>query len=392
MRLFYLSDSALPSPEANSVQVMRMAQAFARTGTDLTLVARRGRGFAGTRSVFADYGVERVFRLLRLPCVAFPGMKRAYGLAAGLLARMGKADLAYCRCLHSAFYAAVLGTPTFYEVHTLPPAGGPADTRWLPRLLAQPQCRGVIAITERLRDDAVTRYRVPARRILVAPDGADNPSDNLVPALPPTDRLRVGFTGQLYPGKGMEVILPLAQACPWAEFHVVGGRELELENWRRSAVSLSNLKFHGFVKPAAVASFLTSFDVVLLPNQRYVLSCGGDDIGRWTSPLKLFEYMAAGKAILASDLPVLREVLEPEVNAILCEPDNLRAWIEGLERLHRDLNLRTSIGQTARRDFRAAYSWDARARLLLDHARISAAQKTLPTEPLDCYEPMRPHL
>jgi len=392
MRLFYLSDSTLPSTDANAVQVMRMAQAFSLSGASVTLVARRGGGSSPAQSLFKDYGVKPLFCLHRLPYFRLRGMNRAYGFSAAFLARTRRADAAYCRCLQSARGAARFRLPVFYELHSLPAVGSRADRQWLPALLAHPQCRGLIAITELLRDDLRARYDVPAERIIVAADGADGPPPGIQPALAGTNRLRVGFTGQLYPGKGMEIILPLARACAWADFHVVGGREPDLRSWRDRAAGLTNLTFHGYVKPAAVAGFLASFDVLLLPNQREVLSCGGSDIGRWTSPLKLFEYMAAGKAILASDLPVLREVLEPEVNAILCDPSNLGAWIDALRRLRDDSKLRACFGTAAAHDFRASYSWTSRAHLLLHQMRIwlgERAPTALQSKLLRRYEPMR---
>lgn len=88
------------------------------------------------------------------------------------------------------------------------------------------------------------------------------------------------------------------------------------------------------------------------------------DIARWTSPLKLFEYMAAGLPIVSSDLPVLRDVLKPEVNALLCEPDQPKQWCEQLKRLWRH-PAAEQLGRRARQDFETRYSWRARARGIL---------------------------
>jgi len=83
------------------------------------------------------------------------------------------------------------------------------------------------------------------------------------------------------------------------------------------------------------------------------------------SPLKMFEYMAAGKPIIASDLPVLREVLAHEHNALLVPPQNLEAWLAAVRRLQDDEQLRQELGRTASREQASLYSWDARARTVL---------------------------
>ncbi len=84
------------------------------------------------------------------------------------------------------------------------------------------------------------------------------------------------------------------------------------------------------------------------------------------SPLKMFEYMAAGKPIISSDLPVLREVLEDGRNAILVPADDLAAWESAIHRLSGDPDLGLRLGEAARRDLHERYTWDARAGRVLD--------------------------
>jgi glycosyltransferase involved in cell wall biosynthesis len=82
------------------------------------------------------------------------------------------------------------------------------------------------------------------------------------------------------------------------------------------------------------------------------------------SPLKIFEYMASGRAIVASDLPVLREVLNNR-NAVLCEADNVDQWRQAIITLTEDRQLRQRLGAQARRDFDQHYSWSRRANFLM---------------------------
>ena len=78
----------------------------------------------------------------------------------------------------------------------------------------------------------------------------------------------------------------------------------------------------------------------------------GHDTGRWMSPMKMFEYMAAGVPIISSDLPVLREILRNEENALLVSPSKHKEWCMALDRLSNDPVLAESIGKCAYSDYK----------------------------------------
>jgi glycosyltransferase involved in cell wall biosynthesis len=169
----------------------------------------------------------------------------------------------------------------------------------------------------------------------------------------------------------MEIIHALAPLLPQCDFHVVGGDEGAVRDWKQRTSS-PNVTFHGFVSPAEAQRRMKDFDVVLAPYQPVVLVGDGDlDIGRWMSPLKLFEYMSHGKPILASDLPVLREVLKDGNNALLADPLDVTDWGRKLAQLAGDAALRARLGAAALRDLRGNYTWDRRAASILDKAGVT---------------------
>ena len=92
--------------------------------------------------------------------------------------------------------------------------------------------------------------------------------------------------------------------------------------------------FHGHVPPSQVPNFLRVFDVMIAPYQPVVPLHGGvGDNAKWVCPLKMFDYMAAGKPIICSDHPVLREILSHEKDALLCAPMDVVGWADALSRL-----------------------------------------------------------
>jgi len=128
---------------------------------------------------------------------------------------------------------------------------------------------------------------------------------------------------------------------------------------RERAQGLSNVRIDGFQPPARVALYLAAADVGVAPNRSKPQISA-----RYTSPLKVFEAMAAGLPLVASDLPALRELLAHDVDAWLVAPDDPAALARGLEALLGDARRRERLAQRFR--LRAAeHTWDARASRVL---------------------------
>lgn len=288
------------------------------------------------------------------------------GLNAALNAKFSGENHAIARCPYSALMAVSLGIKTILEIHVIPRESS-RKRGLIRRLLKSKNLVAVVVITDMLRQDFNDTFDDSSGRpCLVIPDGADVVRDDQIDGkIDLGYETNIGYVGSLYPGKGVEVVEQLAAKNPDVGFHVVGGSGTIFES-KVNANHLNNLTFHGYQKQRQVGRFLKGFDVVLLPNQQYVEDTSGKDIGRWTSPLKLFEYMANGKPILSSDLPVLREILVNGHNALLCEADNIESWQSALLRLLGDDVLRKKIASQAKMDLEQRYSWTQRSRLLLN--------------------------
>jgi glycosyltransferase involved in cell wall biosynthesis len=360
MRLAYLHSGSIPSVYANGVHVMRMCDAFTEAGHEVTLYALPGS--VRTDDVYDYYGVRHRFpiRTIGAPPIALLGMGiRALRIRADIR-RRGRPDLAYGRDLYSLAAVSDLG-PFVYETHLL---WDDRSWRWLERRLFRARTlQRVVTVSAILADDYRRAFpELNGLDLLVAPDGADPPK----PA-GPTMRLpgraaalKIGYVGHLYPGRGVDVILDLAGRLPDFDFHLVGGTTEDCSHWE-SRSRHPNVYFHGHQPPATLGSYYRSFEIVLAPYQTKVACAGGiGDISRWTSPMKLFEYMSQGRAIIASDLPVLREVLTDRVNCLLCPPADLPAWEAAITELAADQELRRSLGTEAQHQLLTRYTWRQR--------------------------------
>jgi glycosyltransferase involved in cell wall biosynthesis len=179
------------------------------------------------------------------------------------------------------------------------------------------------------------------------------------------DRFTAGYTGHLYAGRGINIILEMAGRLPEVIFLLVGGEPEEVRRLKDTVQSrgLANVFLTGFIPNAELSSYHAACDAFLMPYQRRVAASSGGDIARYLSPMKLFEYMACGQPILCSDLPVLREVLNSE-NAVLLPLDNVDAWTNALQSLKGDTQRRLALGAQARRDVEG-YTWERRAARIL---------------------------
>ena len=366
----YIHVAPVPSIAANAVQVAKMCAAFQESGVEMTLVtppAARGvrRGYDGLSDA---YHLIRRFRVKRLPMFPLPGRQLLFGAGAVLLGGLARPDVLYTRSISVATVGMLMRLPTILELHSPAFSNSPSSRRRLSWLLRSKFLVSLVVITGRLRDQYKRDYPQSIGKILVAPDGAD-PLDydrgEEHPSL--VGDFRVGYVGHLYPGKGLEIIAKLADLCPWATFHIVGGNQDDQQAWKAKLAPTQNVVFHGYVRHSDVGGYLANIDVMLAPYLRTVQGVGGvgANLADWMSPLKVFEYMAAGKAIVATDLPVLREVLRDGENTILCSPDEIEQWAAALERLRSDPSFRMRIGSKARAEFLASYTWSKRASTIL---------------------------
>src|SRR5690606_37930921 len=346
-----------PSRGANSMHVMRMCQAMAQLGHEVTLHVRPGDAEAPGGD-HAFYGVEPVFSIAKHPRPAIRGIGAAINAlrARRALAAGPAPDLLYAREVWALALATSLGIPFVFESHWAP---RDAAHRLVEKaILRHPGLRRVVLISEALRQIYLREFPwLDPGVLLVAHDAADpQPRSEGGARSGRPGALQVGYVGSFQPGCGIELVIELARRSPEDDFHVFGGSADEVSRWSGRAGDIANLTFHGFVVPRELHRAYASLDVVLAPYDTAVRSLA------WMSPMKLFEYMAHGKAILCSDIPVLREILHHGETALLVEPARPSAWASALARLRESEAERRRLGEAARAALEAEHTWQVRAR------------------------------
>lgn len=367
LKIAYLSRSTLPSRTANSIHVMKMCQAFVQNGHQVVLFASIPNGYS--ENIYSYYGVEKCFGLAtHMLSDAIPGSSKAYTTSVLEGWENSLPDLFYGRDLQGLLYAAPLGRPLILEAHRPPKSAGHLHA--INDLLSCNNFKRLVVISASLRNEYLKLLpTLPENRIIVAPDGADLPQNDgscKIKLHGENTGIKVGYIGHLYEGKGMEMISQLAVKLPNIDFHIIGGTEEDINYWKSSVKKTDNIIFYGYLPHGQLAPYYSAFDIMLAPYQHKVTFYQNtENISPWMSPLKIFEYMAYSKAIIASDLPVLREVLEHEVNCLLCPPTNVDAWVNALLKLKNSKELREHLEITSHKIFVNKYTWKQRAKKVI---------------------------
>jgi glycosyltransferase involved in cell wall biosynthesis len=371
-KLIYIARSRIPSEQANAVQVLKMCAGFAaHTAVELAAPyhpedARQADG------LWERYALARPFTVRWL---AFPHLRerfavRGFALAATAYARVRRYSCAYTRDPWAAWWLARAGVRTGFEAHDL------REDRRYPiwrRLVSDPAglpgLRGVFCISRSLAED----YRAAGARpeiLRVAPDGVDlqrfaDPAEKAQArralGLDP-DGPWIVHAGHLYPGRGAEELVEAASALPAARILFVGGKTADIERMGAFADAWGmheRVVFAGTVPNGKVPLCLWAADILAMPYTSRTPTV------RSMSPLKMFEYMAAGRPIVATDFPVIREVLRDGGNAVLIAPDSAPALEQGMRGLLADPARAERLAGQARRDVEA-YTWEKRAVIILE--------------------------
>jgi glycosyltransferase involved in cell wall biosynthesis len=380
------ADIRFPLERANGVQIVKTAAALSGAGARTTLLVRQSDP-RPTSDILALFGVDPhpCLHVRRLGVLHRRGtfvLPRASFLARATLAvlpALRRRAVVFTRDLQLADVLLRLpGRPrVVYEAHAVEAlmyaergalygTSERPDPRKRARLSAREgrvwrRAAAVVTTTAGIRDTFAETYgtRVGVR---VVPNGCDPPEGRFRGL--PEGEPEVLYAGQLYPWKGVDVLVQAFALVPRGRLVILGGIEGEKDLARvRALVDRlglgSRVDLRGLVPQARVADALARATVVAVPFLRTAMT------ERHTSPLKAFEAMAAGRAIVASDLPSTREVLRHGETAWLVPPGDPAALADGLRRLLEDPALATSLARSAHAHARA-FAWPARGRALVD--------------------------
>jgi glycosyltransferase involved in cell wall biosynthesis len=364
MKITVITNSRIPSLTANSIQAMKVTQALMQLGHEIRMFAPAETEPATRESLLAHYGLRIAPDLELLPSIRL--FKRFdFIFHAQRAARRFNADLIYTWLPQSAVLALWMGYPVVLEMHA--DVAGKMGAWWLRQFWKAKGKKVMTVTTSALRNalERSTKLKFPNEALFIAPNGVELEKYDRLPSpaearhqLNLPEGLTVGFTGHIYPGRGADLLFELAKQMPQVNFLWVGGTPELVDFWRAklTEVKMTNVTMTGFVKHEIIPLYQAASDVLLMPYSRSISASSGQDIAEVINPMKMFEYMASGRAIVSADLPSIREMLN-EGNAVLCGAGELGNWESvigewkaAIELLLADEPCRQALTSQARKD------------------------------------------
>jgi len=368
MRIALITNSRIPSLTANSIQAMKVAQALMQLNHDVRMFAPKEAESITHDSLLTHYGLHLAPEIEFLPSIK--SLKRLdFIFHAQNAARRFNADLIYTWLPQSALIGIKSGYPVVLEMHA--DVSGKLGVWWFSQFWKADGKKLMTVTTQALKNalENSTKLKLNPEAVLIAPNGVELEKYVKLPSpsearnqLNLKQGLTVGFTGHIYKGRGADLLFELAKQMPQINFLWVGGTPELVTFWKNKLheANVLNVTMTGFVKHDVIHLYQAAADVLLMPYSSSISASSGQDIAEVINPMKMFEYMAAGRAIVCADLPSIREVLN-EGNCVFVEVGNSelgivnwelesRKWKVEIEKLLADESLRMRLGSQAWKD------------------------------------------
>jgi len=358
MKILYIANSRLPTDNAHGVQIMKTCEALANAGAEVTLV-RPWRINRLKGDPFDFYNIKRNFKIVTLPVIdtlmfgpiGFWIQNIKFGSLVYLWLFFKTYDVVYSRDELPLYMASFAAKKCIWESHTGRYNG--LIARLLKRI-------ALLVVITRGGSDFYAEKGFPKEQIHVAPD-AVSPEDFDHPQSKRDSRTRLGlpfdkklamYIGKLEAWKGAETLCAASEFLPHdVRVAVIGGELNEMVELKQK---YPKVIFLGWKPYAELPDNQAAGDVLVLPN-----SAKSEISMHFTSPLKLFTYMASGIPIVASDVPSIREILTEET-AFWFKPDDAKDLADKIA-LALSSSDSHATAQAAREEVKK-YSWDVRAR------------------------------
>lgn len=371
MRLVYLANSRIPTEKAHGIQIMKTCEALARAGVKLTLIVPKRKNNI-TTDPFLYYQVDPIFDikfvdtwdLVKFGPIGFIIQSITYALSAYRAVRRISPACVYSRDEYSLLIIGYLTKiPSYFEAHM---------GRWniVISLLARKVC-GIFPISYGLKKYFIEKG-IDEKKIYVIPDAVDaelfvrdiSAEDARKQLDLPRDKSIVLYSGHLYDWKGAQTIVEIAQGLPDNYlFVVVGGADEDVNRYRNITRNIKNILYIGKKPYNQIPIYLRAADILILPNS------GKEQISReFTSPMKLFEYMASGRPIIASNLSSIKEILSDSMG-FFAEADNAQSFLNTIEHISKNGSEAVNKSLQSREFVVRSHTWNTRAVSLIQNIK-----------------------
>lgn len=373
MKILYIANSRIPTEKAHGLQIITMCNSFVNNGLDLELILPTRKNLIKD-NIFDYYKINRNFKIkklfifdptffLKFPAGTYIKFQSFFFIIKlffyFLTLKNRKKMIVYTRDEYLLPVLQLFFKKVYYECHNVPKNIKYHLKYWY-------KCQQIITITKGVKEKLIS-IGLAKEKILVCPDGVDLDKFNIPDTKEqarqklnlPTDKNLIIYTGHLYEWKGAQILAQVAQYLNNNEVIVfVGGSTKDVIQFKEKYTK-DNILILGYQEHSTIPLYLKAADILVLPNS------GQSDISRlYTSPMKLFEYLASKRPIIASKLPSIEEILNNS-NSVLVDPDSPELLAKAIKILLSDTNLSDKLAQQAFLDVQE-YTWDNRAKKIIN--------------------------
>jgi len=370
--LLYVVDARMPTEKIHGYQVIKMAEAFVKHGATIRLVLPRRKNYI-EESIENFYNLKNPLDIKYIPNyfsflenlserIYFPIHRVCFILHAWLYCLFLKQTV-FSRNIMVCFLLGLLGQPVIYEDHE-PKTG----FKWLYKLFLRVINKKVIVAVN--IEELYKKFGIKKETYILAPNGADIEEFNRVPAdksiwqrefnIASHEKI-VLYVGHFYKWKGVETLLESAPDIQ-GKVVLIGGIPQDQSKIKQIAdkKGLKNVHIHSFLPHDKIIKYIKSADILVLPN-----TAKEERSAKYTTPIKMFEYMAAGAPIVASDIPSFSPYLKHNNNAYLCQPDDPKDLALKINLVLSDSELSDQLNKQAYIDVQN-YTWDKRVEKIIN--------------------------
>ena len=371
MKICYLSNAAIPSSVASSIQIVKMCEAFSKLDNEVTLITINE--FKSKINFLDYYNVKSKFFLKRIKNFkSFPLGVNYYlfSFFSVLESLRYKPEVYITRNFFTCFLLVMLRKNTVMELHHDLKIESRIVRFLVTKLkfLNSTSIKKIIVITHGVKEDYVKKNLIQKKKIIVLPSGSSIKKN--FEFLNNKKFLKIGYFGSLFQSRGFNLIQDLAKIDKDNKYFLYGDFN-KINNFKYKNPN-KNIQFHKYVPYKDIPKELKKMDILLMPYVSSITVAGNvGDITKFTSPLKLFDYLSVGKIIICSDFKVLKEIIKEKKNAIFVKNyTNVYSWKNEIQKLKNQPNKQLIISKN---NFRLSkkYSLIRRANRILEEIKPS---------------------
>ena len=361
MKIAYIAETSLSNKSAYTQHVLKMCDAFSQNNNDLSLFLPNNKKEITFLSIKKKFLLNskkkfKIYSVLNFKVKNF--FSRSYfAFNVIKLIKEDKFDLILTRSFIASFFLSCFKIKHFLEIHS----EIKSITKFLMIYLNFINSKYIIKLI--LISNALNKiYKIKRDKVLILHDGVD--INNFKKRITLKQIKIATYVGSFYKGRGIEIIQELASKFKNIEFRLYGDK---IDNLKKTS---RNIKFLGHINYSKVPSVLSKSHVLLMPYANQVsVRAKNINTANYCSPLKMFDYLAAGKIIMSSKLDGICKILKHKKNAIIVDKYHKDNWIEELNNL---LKNRYNIRKISKNSFDTAKknTWNKRVIKIMDASRF----------------------